>query len=608
MRKNSHRFARMLCAVSASAAAGQVLANSGIQLPLSQYQAGQEQTTPVTNGGFEADGVGNLPTPTGWMRSGTEMFVDPVYSAPPLNPAAVGSFSAQTRGSGANSYDQGLGTLAAGKNYVLSAYVWNSGNPDPTGGGNGDLAEVKVVDPNNSLSNIAMILEGTGTNGQSGSTGRFMYLLFNQADVAAWSGVNVQVISETGTVVGTLPNPWAQYDNIAVTPAENFVAQKWLFNVSGNWTDDGKWLGGVNPNAQASMFFSTSKGAIASFTDGITSNQTISVNAARTVAVMNFDNASASYTIAGSSTISMDVTADGFGNTQGVPEIAVLSGSHTISAPILLLRNAILDVAPSNGSLTISGNFNANGRIITKRGSGMATLNNLRSIGLNLEGGTLRIAPNSMATGVSRITNVSIAAGGRFDLTDNKLITQTAVGSWNGSAYDGVTGMIQSGRNGGGWGGSGIVTSQTSATNGNFTSIGVATAAQAKLIASTATATWAGQTVTGTDTLVMYTYGGDANLDGKINVDDYGRIDSNIGLGTAGWYNGDFNYDGKVNVDDYGIIDSNVGIQGAPFFAAGTSNGGAGVQAVPEPAALAAAGAVFLALRRRKRAENDRFF
>jgi hypothetical protein len=29
-----------------------------------------------------------------------------------------------------------------------------------------------------------------------------------------------------------------------------------------------------------------------------------------------------------------------------------------------------------------------------------------------------------------------------------------------------------------------------------------------------------------------------------------------------GWFNGDFNYDGKINIDDYGIIDVNVGIQG----------------------------------------------
>jgi len=102
----------------------------------------------------------------------------------------------------------------------------------------------------------------------------------------------------------------------------------------------------------------------------------------------------------------------------------------------------------------------------------------------------------------------------------------------------------------------------------------------------------------------MYTYGGDANLDGKINVDDYGRIDLNIPLGTTGWYNGDFNYDGKVNVDDYGIIDFNVGIQGAPFPTGAASGALNGVSAVPEPASLlgiiAACGVANLKRRRRR--------
>src|SRR5207247_3484914 len=126
---------------------------------------------------------------------------------------------------------------------------------------------------------------------------------------------------------------------------------------------------------------------------------------------------------------------------------------------------------------------------------------------------------------------------------------------------------------------------QTDATSGNFTSIGVATGAQVNGIASTATAVWAGQVVTGSDTLVMYTYGGDANLDGKINVDDYGHIDSSIPIGLTGWINGDFNYDGKINVDDYGIIDFNIGIQGPAFpTAAAFGEGTTSLSAIPEPA------------------------
>src|SRR4029434_3618179 len=94
-------------------------------------------------------------------------------------------------------------------------------------------------------------------------------------------------------------------------------------------------------------------------------------------------------------------------------------------------------------------------------------------------------------------------------------------------------------------------------------------------------------------------YGGDANLDGKINVDDYGRIDFNVNLGTAGWYNGDFNYDGKINVDDYGIIDFNVGIQGAPFPTG--SGAQSGVVAVPEPSTVCLLVTCGVAGRRRRK-------
>ena len=150
---------------------------------------------------------------------------------------------------------------------------------------------------------------------------------------------------------------------------------------------------------------------------------------------------------------------------------------------------------------------------------------------------------------------------GVLDLTNGDLIVHDgAVGTWNGSHYIGISGLIRSGRNGGSWNGNGIRTSVS--TSGNYYSFGIATAQQAKNLTNpTDTTTFAGETVTGTDVLIKFTYGGDANIDGKINVDDYGRIDFNVGLGTDGWFNGDFNYDGKITVDDYGIIDFNVGTQ-----------------------------------------------
>jgi hypothetical protein len=195
------------------------------------------------------------------------------------------------------------------------------------------------------------------------------------------------------------------------------------------------------------------------------------------------------------------------------------------------------------------------------------------------------------------VGSLGVAEGARLDLTNNRLITATSAGSLTGGVYDGVSGLIQSGRNGGNWSGSGIVTSSAS---GNFTTLGVASAAQVIPTSATATALWAGQTVSGTDTLVMYTYGGDANLDGKIDIDDYGHIDTSVGTGLSGWYNGDFNYDGTINIDDYGIIDVNVGIQGAPFAA--TPRVAGLPTTVPEPAGLFGISlASFAALARRRR-------
>jgi hypothetical protein len=153
-------------------------------------------------------------------------------------------------------------------------------------------------------------------------------------------------------------------------------------------------------------------------------------------------------------------------------------------------------------------------------------VNNLRATSQAATDGTVRIADNGAAAGTSKIDTLSIDPGAKVDLRNNHLvITTTPIGIWNGSNYTGVQGMIQSGRNGGSWDGSGLLSSNTI---GSFTSLGVATAAQVKGIAAGATAVWSGQTVTGSDTLVMYTYGGDANLDGKINVDDYGQIDFNV--------------------------------------------------------------------------------
>ena len=288
-----------------------------------------------------------------------------------------------------------------------------------------------------------------------------------------------------------------------------------------------------------------------------------------------------------------------------------LTGTGTVlGTPGHVVNNASLQVY---GNATL-GNVSGSGTTTIGDGNAFAvSANHVRQGSLTVaDNATLSINANSTAAGVSKVTTLAIGAtSGKLNLNDNKLITSDAAGTWDGvSAYTDVAGLVDAGRGTAGnalWDGTrGITTSDTRAiNNGDLVSIGVAKVGNIRAVADTETTTFAGQTVLGSDTLVMATWGGDANLDGKINIDDYGRIDGNVGQSGSvfGWDKGDFNYDGKINIDDYGIIDGNINRQGV-VFATGHSSAAAveGVAAVPEPAGLMiiALAATSLLTRRRR--------
>jgi hypothetical protein len=222
---------------------------------------------------------------------------------------------------------------------------------------------------------------------------------------------------------------------------------------------------------------------------------------------------------------------------------------------------------------------------------------------VSVTGGTLQLPSNGTFNRVIRAGTVAVTGSGKINIDNNKMIlTAQGVGTWNGTAYDGVTGVVAAGYSPNqDFSGNGIVTTQTTATGGNtLHNIGVVSNTDLGL------ATFGGQTLGANDTLVMFTYGGDANLDGAITGDDYFQIDSAFPNPNAhGWFNGDFNYDGAITGDDYFIIDSNFPAQGAPIpTSSGIGGGGvAGVQAVPEPASIGlfAMGATAMLARRRRR-------
>ncbi len=242
----------------------------------------------------------------------------------------------------------------------------------------------------------------------------------------------------------------------------------------------------------------------------------------------------------------------------------------------------------TNTNFTMSGNITTSGTI-TQTGGLMNLAGNLVVSGA----GSVKLTAGSAA--ILRTQQVTVNSG-KVDLADGKMIvTGQSVGSWNGSNYTGVTGLIRAGRNGGAWNGSGIVTSQTAALAASGLTT-LAVAANADLGKST----FGGQSVGSSDVLVMYTYAGDADLSGRINGDDYFRIDSGFAAHATGYDNGDFNLDGKIDADDYFIIDRNYSRRGSPFAASEPLSLN-GVQAVPEPACALMLTTVGVGLVRRRR-------
>ena len=248
--------------------------------------------------------------------------------------------------------------------------------------------------------------------------------------------------------------------NTALTPSSFLFTPatgRWNVDANGLWTAPASWQNGIPRVA----------GATANLSDAISGPRTVTVDVPVTVGTLNFNNANG-YLVSGS----MPITIDMGSNTPGA--INVTNGSHLVSAPIAFARDTTLTVTNATDTLKLTGNLTASAVTLTKQGSGTLEVPNLIAAGVNVNDGKLRIAASG-GTGVSKIGQIAISDPGALDLNDNKLITSTWLGDWNGFAYEGMLGMVQSGRNGGTWDGSGIITSQAAALGPNgLTTIAVA--------------------------------------------------------------------------------------------------------------------------------------
>jgi autotransporter-associated beta strand protein len=432
------------------------------------------------------------------------------------------------------------------------------------------------------------------------------------------------------------------------------------FGGSGTWQAAGAWsyqssTTGVGPTTSESHVTwdnaGTAAGADAAiFAGGVASTITVTAAAPVTVSSLQFTTggyvlAGAPITLTGEAYVAAPETSATIGNviagTDGLYKghgAIVLTGDCTYTGTTTILAGVLTaGFNTATGSLGPGPVVNhgelrfnrADNLTVANDISGTGDLTKLNANTLTLSGaltyegattvsaGTLQLASPLASTGV-----VTVAAGaklrvlpsagvlgarqlainntGAIDLTTGKLIAFAGdLGTASGGTYTGLSALVQSGRAGGAWNGTGIVTSEPAAQAAQgLTSLGIA------LAGDVGASSFGGVSVAAGDVLVMYTYAGDADLNGKLDGDDYFRLDANVGSAAPSWSRGDFNYDGRIDGDDYFILDRNLGRQTLGTFARSSGvAASAAMSAVPEPSAFAiGAVALLLAPRRRARA------
>jgi hypothetical protein len=199
-----------------------------------------------------------------------------------------------------------------------------------------------------------------------------------------------------GLPVGTATE--ASPFNFSSTPGQYFSVGvpvvlpngDWLTLSGSNWNNSANWSNGAVPNAA---------GAVASFANASVANAVVTVDGSFTVGSLVFSGSN-SYTLSANANGTLNLNS---GSTSNNAQIVLLSGSHTIAAPLVLTSNTSISLAEHGEVLTISGNVS---------GSGSISVMNQAGLGANYSAVVLS-GSNTYTGGTNIITgNVQLASAG----------------------------------------------------------------------------------------------------------------------------------------------------------------------------------------------------
>jgi T5SS/PEP-CTERM-associated repeat protein len=477
-----------------------------------------------------------------------------------------GSLTLSTGAHAALEYDLFVGEFGAGSLAI------NSG---------ADLTNTATTIAHDGLSTGLAVVDGVGSKWTM--SGAFVVGNFGSAALTVSNGGS---ISAAESYVSLSPG---SHSSVTVTGAGS------------SWTNDGSFgyliVGGAGHGSLAIEAAGSVHAKETFIGDGDAGNGTILVNGTGSSFITDTE---LSVGYFGSGTLL--VTGGSVTSAEGF--IAAKTDSHgyaRVQGPGSIWTNtSTLDVGFNGaGTLIVSdhGVVNA-GTTLTVGPAGLIQYNggtiNTSTLALNA-GGSMILSPGGDK--VVRVNKLIVAAnaGSKLDLADNDMIIDYT----GGSPVATIQALLQNARAGGTWTGAGITSSAANASTfalgfGDNTQLGKAT--------------FDGQSVDPTCVLVKFTYYGDANLDGQVDVSDLGALASHWQSG-AMWPGGDFDYDGSVNVNDLGLLASNwqagVGNPLTPTarpWALGDALAAYGLpsNAVPEPMCLGLVSLAILSVRRRR--------
>jgi hypothetical protein len=251
----------------------------------------------------------------------------------------------------------------------------------------------------------------------------------------------------------------------------------------------------------------------------------------------------------------------------GALNIGILSEA-TIAAPSTIGEFTVNGIATftSDSYGTTVRDFAGAGDV-TVEGGAAITIEETSTLGvLSIEDtGAVTVSAHDSSSDVNVLAvqalniDVGETTAGTLDLTNNAMIID-----YGGSnPEDTVRMLITLGYSGGSWGGYGITSSSAAAhaNDTHRTSLGYAEIGEEYLNIEE----FAGYAVDDTTVVIRYTWAGDCNLDGGVDLADFYHLQVHLDmLKEQTWLLGDVDYDGDTDLNDFTLLITNFNASGYP--------------------------------------------